>query len=83
MTEPERLAEQQVQPKVDEWANQVRMQMAAKGGVALAQVSQPTSEEEAKEEPETQKKNETFNGLEAINLIVKTVNYKNVDNWKN
>jgi hypothetical protein len=30
------MAEQQVQPKVDEWANQVRMQMANKGGVALA-----------------------------------------------
>ena len=76
-----------MQPKVDEWANQVRMQMVAKGGVALAQVSQPSQEKIP--EAEVESTNQTFNGieaikgLEAIEKIVKTVNYQNVTNWKN
>ena len=72
------------------------MQMAAKGGVALAQVSQPTPEKnipeaiaEAETVTEPELKIETFKGiegikgLEAIEKIVKTVNYQNVNNWKN
>jgi hypothetical protein len=50
------------------------MQMAAKGGVALAQISEPTKNETH---------NETFAGLDTISMLVNSVNYKNVDTWKN